>query len=143
MHPIPVSGPLYHMYQKCVCFWQTSLFSGGYSPTCGRDKRCEGNGLYYVISICRGLYMSDLTFLDNGNPNFHGDGLINFSKCRLIYNQIRDIILRQVGPPASPPISGTPLILTVMGQKKDSKLVRWPYFRGLHILQARTVLEEK
>jgi hypothetical protein len=45
-----------------------------------------------------GLYMSDLTFLDNGNPNFHGDGLINFSKCRLIYNQIRDLILRQDKP---------------------------------------------
>ena len=43
-----------------------------------------------------GLYMSDLTFTDNGNPNFHSDGLINFSKCRLIYNQIRDLILRQV-----------------------------------------------
>jgi len=34
--------------------------------------------------------------MDNGNPNFHQDGLINFSKCRLIYNQIRDLILRQV-----------------------------------------------
>lgn len=42
-----------------------------------------------------GLYMSDLTFLDNGNPNFHSSGLINFSKCRLIYHQIRDLILRQ------------------------------------------------
>ncbi|XP_019851329.1 PREDICTED: uncharacterized protein LOC100638387 isoform X1 [Amphimedon queenslandica] len=42
-----------------------------------------------------GLYMSDLTFLDNGNPNFHRDNLINFSKCRLIYHQIRDLILRQ------------------------------------------------
>lgn len=41
--------------------------------------------------------MSDLTFLDNGNANFHPDGLINFSKCRLIYNQIRDLVLRQVG----------------------------------------------
>ena len=40
--------------------------------------------------------MSDLTFLDNGNPNFHSDSLINFSKCRLIYHQIRDLILRQV-----------------------------------------------
>ena len=39
--------------------------------------------------------MSDLTFTDNGNPNFHPDGLINFSKCRLIYNQIRDLVLRQ------------------------------------------------
>ena len=49
-----------------------------------------------VVCLCSGLYMSDLTFLDNGNPNFHADGLINFSKCRLIYNQIRDLILRQV-----------------------------------------------
>ena len=40
--------------------------------------------------------MSDLTFLDNGNPNLHADGLINFSKCRLIYNRIRDLVLRQV-----------------------------------------------
>ena len=48
------------------------------------------------LFLCRGLYMSDLTFVDNGNPNFHSSGLINFSKCRLIYNQIRDLILRQV-----------------------------------------------
>lgn len=50
------------------------------------------------ITICsyRGLYMSDLTFLDNGNPTFHHDGLVNFSKCRLIYHQIRDLVLRQV-----------------------------------------------
>ena len=40
--------------------------------------------------------MSDLTFLDNGNPNLHSDGLVNFSKCRLIYNRIRDLVLRQV-----------------------------------------------
>ncbi|XP_064383914.1 uncharacterized protein LOC135332919 isoform X2 [Halichondria panicea] len=45
-----------------------------------------------------GLYMSDLTFVDNGNVNFHDDGLINFSKCRLIYNQIRDLVLRQDRP---------------------------------------------
>ena len=50
----------------------------------------------FCIFLPSGLYMSDLTFTDNGNPNFHSDGLINFSKCRLIYNQIRDLILRQV-----------------------------------------------
>ena len=47
---------------------------------------------------CSGLYMSDLTFTDNGNPNFHSDGLVNFSKCRLIYNQVRDLVLRQDKP---------------------------------------------
>ncbi|XP_019852599.1 PREDICTED: ras guanine nucleotide exchange factor K-like isoform X1 [Amphimedon queenslandica] len=41
------------------------------------------------------LYMSDLAFLDNCSPNFHKDNLINFSKFRLIYHQIRDLILRQ------------------------------------------------
>ena len=40
--------------------------------------------------------MSDLTFIDVGNPNFLQDNLINFSKCRLIYNQIKNLILRQV-----------------------------------------------
>lgn len=49
-----------------------------------------------MIHSYRGLYMSDLTFLDNGNPTFHHDGLVNFSKCRLIYHQIRDLVLRQV-----------------------------------------------
>lgn len=64
-----------------------------------------------MLLLFSGLYMSDLTFLDNGNPNFHSDGLINFSKCRLIYNQIRDLILRQVYvlpfplPPPLPPSS--------------------------------------
>ena len=41
------------------------------------------------LFLCRGLYMSDLTFLDNGNPNFHSSGLI---KCRLIYYQIKSEI---------------------------------------------------
>jgi len=40
--------------------------------------------------------MSDLTFLDNGNPNFLANGLINFNKCRLIHNRISDLILCQV-----------------------------------------------
>ena len=41
--------------------------------------------------------MSDLTFMDNGNPTFHPDGLINFSKCTLIYQHIRHLIMKQVG----------------------------------------------
>ena len=44
----------------------------------------------------RGLFTSDLTHLDDGNPNFTHDKLINFTKCVLIYNRIRDFMLYQV-----------------------------------------------
>lgn len=40
--------------------------------------------------------MADLTFIDSGNDNILPDGLINFSKCRLIYSQIRQIMAAQV-----------------------------------------------
>eukprot|EP00118_Oscarella_pearsei_P003292 m.13785 g.13785 ORF g.13785 m.13785 type:complete len:1275 (+) comp25228_c0_seq1:253-4077(+) len=36
-----------------------------------------------------GIFMADLTMIDHGNKNFTNEGLINFSKCRLIYRQVR------------------------------------------------------
>ena len=47
-------------------------------------------------SSFRGLFTSDLTHLDDGNNNFTHDKLINFTKCVLIYNRIRDFMLYQV-----------------------------------------------
>ena len=47
-------------------------------------------------SSSRGLFTSDLTHLDDGNNNFTHDKLINFTKCVLIYNRIRDFMLYQV-----------------------------------------------
>ena len=46
--------------------------------------------------LIRGLFTSDLTHLDDGNDTFTSENLINFTKCRLIYNRIRDFMLHQV-----------------------------------------------
>ncbi|KAI6654258.1 Ras guanine nucleotide exchange factor K-like [Oopsacas minuta] len=43
----------------------------------------------------RGLYMKDLTLIDEGNPNLMQDGLINFLKCDMIYKSIRDVQMYQ------------------------------------------------
>lgn len=59
-----------------------------------REKQKVGNPCLPYL----GLYMADLTFMYDGNPTFHSDILINFSKCRLIYHQIRDLILKQDTP---------------------------------------------
>nr|WEL12724.1 ras guanine nucleotide exchange factor K-like [Halisarca dujardinii] len=45
-----------------------------------------------------GLFTSDLTHLDDGNDTFTPDNLINCTKCRLIYNRIRDFMLFQDRP---------------------------------------------
>jgi len=44
-----------------------------------------------------GVYLADLTFIDDGNPNKF-DGLINFSKRRLDYTVISEIQLYQNKP---------------------------------------------
>eukprot|EP01117_Protostelium_nocturnum_P002738 TRINITY_DN1360_c0_g1_i1.p1 TRINITY_DN1360_c0_g1~~TRINITY_DN1360_c0_g1_i1.p1 ORF type:complete len:1498 (-),score=713.70 TRINITY_DN1360_c0_g1_i1:124-4617(-) len=38
-----------------------------------------------------GTYLSDLTFIDEGNPDRTKEGFINFQKCELIYNSISEI----------------------------------------------------
>jgi hypothetical protein len=45
-----------------------------------------------------GLFMADLTLIDHGNPNFTSDHLINFTKCRLIYTQVRTLKTYQRQP---------------------------------------------
>ena len=46
--------------------------------------------------LYRGLYMRDLTLIDEGNNNLMRDGLINFLKCDMIYKTIRDVQMYQV-----------------------------------------------
>jgi len=41
-----------------------------------------------------GLYLTDLTFIEDGNPKYI-DGLINFEKCRFFANVIRDMQIYQ------------------------------------------------
>lgn len=58
------------------------------------------NELHSVAPPCipfLAIYMSDLTFVDDGNPNCI-DGLINFSKRRLVYSIISDLLNFQNHP---------------------------------------------
>ncbi|KAK4294571.1 hypothetical protein Pmani_032802, partial [Petrolisthes manimaculis] len=38
-----------------------------------------------------GMYLTDLSFIEEGTPNFTDDGLLNFSKMRMIAHVIREI----------------------------------------------------
>jgi hypothetical protein len=37
------------------------------------------------------MYLSDLTFIEEGTPNFTDNGLLNFAKMRMIAHVIREI----------------------------------------------------
>ena len=52
--------------------------------------------LHMFTILYRGLYMRDLTLIDEGNNNLMKDGLINFLKCDMIYKTIRDVQMYQV-----------------------------------------------
>ena len=41
--------------------------------------------------LVSGMYLSDLTFIEEGTPNFTADGLLNFAKMRMIAHVIREI----------------------------------------------------
>ncbi|MED6265642.1 Ras-specific guanine nucleotide-releasing factor 2, partial [Characodon lateralis] len=38
-----------------------------------------------------GMYLTDLAFIEEGTPNFTEEGLVNFSKMRMISHIIREI----------------------------------------------------
>ncbi|XP_022256646.1 ras-specific guanine nucleotide-releasing factor 1-like, partial [Limulus polyphemus] len=48
--------------------------------------RCDPPCIPYL-----GLYLTDLTFIEEGTPNFTEEGLLNFSKMRMIAHVIREI----------------------------------------------------
>ncbi|GLV41334.1 Son of sevenless [Carabus blaptoides fortunei] len=48
--------------------------------------RCDPPCIPYL-----GLYLTDLSFIEEGTPNFTQDGLLNFSKMRMIAHVIREI----------------------------------------------------
>jgi len=48
--------------------------------------RVDPPGIPYV-----GMYLSDLTFIEEGTPNFTPEGLLNFAKMRMIAHVIREI----------------------------------------------------
>ncbi|CAH1153713.1 unnamed protein product [Phaedon cochleariae] len=48
--------------------------------------RCDPPCIPYL-----GIYLTDLSFIEEGTPNFTADGLLNFSKMRMIAHVIREI----------------------------------------------------
>jgi hypothetical protein len=54
--------------------------------------------LSYALSSSTGLYLSDLTFIEEGNPDrLKENNFINFQKCRMVAE-----VIKQVGRVASP-----------------------------------------
>lgn len=49
-------------------------------------NRCDPPSIPYV-----GMYLTDLSFIEEGTPNYSPDGLLNFSKMRMIAHVIREI----------------------------------------------------
>jgi len=45
-----------------------------------------------------GVYQTDLTFIEDGNPDKFSNGLINFKKCRLVAGEIEEIQQYQQKP---------------------------------------------
>lgn len=42
-------------------------------------NRCDPPSIPYV-----GMYLTDLSFIEEGTPNYSPDGLLNFSKMRMV-----------------------------------------------------------
>lgn len=42
-------------------------------------NRCDPPSIPYV-----GMYLTDLSFIEEGTPNYSSDGLLNFSKMRMV-----------------------------------------------------------
>ena len=42
-----------------------------------------------------GVYLTDLTFIDDGNPSEYGDGMINFTKRQLVAGVLNEVLKYQ------------------------------------------------
>lgn len=68
-----------------------------------------------------GIYTSDLTFADQGNPS-RLDGLVNWDKCKLEASIIRDVHLFQQTPYALAPVPALQALLWSLASDSDDAL---------------------
>ena len=82
-----------------------------------------------------GVYLTDLTFIEDGNQNFVNGGLINFKKRQMIYNIISEVQLYQQDRYDIPPnLLILPLLSTLESKNEDElyklSLIREPRTGG-------------
>lgn len=54
--------------------------------------------LILIFFISKGLFLTDLTFVHEGNPNFLENGHVNYNKCRLVSQVILQVQKYQKKP---------------------------------------------
>lgn len=70
-----------------------------------------------------GVYLTDLTFIEDGNQNFL-DGLINFKKRQMVYNIISEVQLYQQDRYEIPPIPSILSLITKLEFKSENDLYK-------------------
>ena len=72
----------------------------------------------------RGTFLSDLTFMEDGNPDFVKDNLINFEKRKLIYSVIAEVARYQSQPYAFPVLEPIFTFLTELPSFSEKEMYK-------------------
>ncbi|KAJ8303945.1 hypothetical protein KUTeg_017528 [Tegillarca granosa] len=79
-----VNSSVYRLKKTWEKLSKQTLVSSDGSMFCDLD-RCDPPCIPYL-----GMYLTDLSFIEEGTPDFTEDGLVNFSKMRMVTNYLLD-----------------------------------------------------